>query len=375
MNNIAEKYAKLREELDNKDPLIRYAKLKEELDNKDPVKRYVRIKEEIDSIKEESSQKFEENKKQREEKTLESLEKLFQSLGGKEIEESVEEDGTDELVTQYKKVTPGEKSKSNARKAAEKVIARKGKKFSMDEIVGAISKEEEGKKENLQEQIDDPISTRIEKLEKWIQKIAVSGPGSGEVRLLNLDDVNTSNLANDKILKYQSSSGKFIFVDAVSDSGHTIQNGGSNLTTRTGLNFDGTYLVAADDSGNDQTDITLHSTLQGLASVTATPSELNIVDGATLTTDEINLLDVSTAIGASASTFLRGDGSWQNVTGGGASLAFKTIAVSGQSDVVAETTTDTLTFIASGNTTLTTNAGNDTITIDSSVTTVDGGNF
>ena len=375
MNNIAEKYAKLREELDNKDPLIRYAKLKEELDNKDPVKRYVRIKEEIDSIKEESSQKFEENKKQREEKTLESLEKLFQSLGGKEIEESVEEDGTDELVTQYKKVTPGEKSKSNARKAAEKVIARKGKKFSMDEIVGAISKEEEGKKENLQEQIDDPISTRIEKLEKWIQKIAVSGPGSGEVRLLNLDDVNTTNLANDKILKYQSSSGKFIFVDAVSDSGHTIQNGGSNLTTRTGLNFDGTYLVAADDSGNDQTDITLHSTLQGLASVTATPSELNIVDGATLTTDEINLLDVSTAIGASASTFLRGDGSWQNVTGGGASLAFKTIAVSGQSDVVAETTTDTLTFIASGNTTLTTNAGNDTITIDSSVTTVDGGNF
>ena len=375
MNNIAEKYAKLREELDNKDPLVRYAKLKEELDNKDPVKRYVRIKEEIDSIKEESSQKFEENTQQREEKTLESLEKLFQSLGGKEIEESVEEDGTDELVTQYKKVTPGEKSKSNARKAAEKVIARKGKKFSMDEIVGAISKEEEGKKENLQEQIDDPISTRIEKLEKWIQKIAVSGPGSGEVRLLNLDDVNTSNLANDKILKYQSSSGKFIFVDAVSDSGHTIQNGGSNLTTRTGLNFDGTYLVAADDSGNDQTDITLHSTLQGLASVTATPSELNIVDGATLTTDEINLLDVSTATGASASTFLRGDGSWQNVTGGGASLAFKTIAVSGQSDVVAETTTDTLTFIASGNTTLTTNAGNDTITIDSSVTTVDGGNF
>ncbi len=375
MNDIAEKYAKLREELDNKDPLVRYAKLKEELNNKDPVKRYVRIKEEINSIKKESSHKFEENKQQREEKTLESLEKLFQSLGGNEIVEKAEEDGTDELVTQYKKVTPGEKTKSKARKAAEKVVARKGKKFSIDEIVGAISKEEEGKKENLQEQLDDPISTRIEKLEKWIQKIAVSGPGSGEVRLLNLDDVNTTNLANDKILKYQSSSGKFIFVDAVSDSGHTIQNGGSNLTTRTGLNFDGTYIIAADDSGNDQTDITLHSTLQGLASVTATPSELNIVDGATLTTAEINLLDVSTATGASASTFLRGDGSWQNVTGGGASLAFKTIAVSGQSDVVAETTTDTLTFIASGNTTLTTNAGNDTITIDSSVTTVDGGNF
>ena len=59
MNDIAEKYTQLREELDNKNPLVRYAKLKEELDNKDPVKRYVRIKEEIDSIKKENSQEFE----------------------------------------------------------------------------------------------------------------------------------------------------------------------------------------------------------------------------------------------------------------------------------------------------------------------------
>ena len=49
MNDIAEKYTQLREELDNKDPLIKYAKLKEELDDKDPIKRYARIKEEIDS--------------------------------------------------------------------------------------------------------------------------------------------------------------------------------------------------------------------------------------------------------------------------------------------------------------------------------------
>ena len=32
MNDITEKYAELREELDNKDPLHRYVKLKEELD-------------------------------------------------------------------------------------------------------------------------------------------------------------------------------------------------------------------------------------------------------------------------------------------------------------------------------------------------------
>ena len=112
-----------------------------------------------------------------------------------------------------------------------------------------------------------------------------------------------------------------------------------------------------------------------LDGVTSTASELNINDGATLTTDEINLLDISTAANASTSTFLRGDGSWQSPTGGGASLAFKTFSVSGQSNVVADDTADTLTFIASGDTTITTNAGNDSITIDTTVTTVDGGNF
>ena len=95
----------------------------------------------------------------------------------------------------------------------------------------------------------------------------------------------------------------------------------------------------------------------------------------TSSTAELNILDISTAANASTSTFLRGDGSWQSPTGGGASLAFKTFSVSGQSNVVADDTADTLTLIASGDTTITTNAGNDSITIDTTVTTVDGGNF
>lgn len=43
--------------------------------------------------------------------------------------------------------------------------------------------------------------------------------------------------------------------------------------------------------------------------------------------------------------------------------AFTTIAVSGQSDVVADSTSDTLTLVAGTNVTITTNAGSDTITI------------
>lgn len=46
--------------------------------------------------------------------------------------------------------------------------------------------------------------------------------------------------------------------------------------------------------------------------------------------------------------------------------SFTTIAVSGQSDVVADSPTDTLTLVAGSNITLTTNAGSDTITIAAS---------
>ncbi len=46
-------------------------------------------------------------------------------------------------------------------------------------------------------------------------------------------------------------------------------------------------------------------------------------------------------------------------------LAFKTISVSGQSDIVADTAADTLTIVEGSNITITTNAGTDTLTIAS----------
>lgn len=56
---------------------------------------------------------------------------------------------------------------------------------------------------------------------------------------------------------------------------------------------------------------------------------------------------------------------------------FGTIAVSGQSDVVADSPTDTLTLVAGANVTLTTNAGTDTVTISSSISggTVGDGDY
>lgn len=52
-----------------------------------------------------------------------------------------------------------------------------------------------------------------------------------------------------------------------------------------------------------------------------------------------------------------------NGSGGGSQNAFSTFSVSGQSDVVADSTTDILTFAAGSNVTITTNASTDTITI------------
>ncbi len=48
--------------------------------------------------------------------------------------------------------------------------------------------------------------------------------------------------------------------------------------------------------------------------------------------------------------------------------SFKTISVAGQSDVVADTSTDTLTLVAAGGMTITTNAGSDQITLSSADT-------
>lgn len=89
--------------------------------------------------------------------------------------------------------------------------------------------------------------------------------------------------------------------------GHIIQDEGTPLTARASLNFVGNGVAATDDSGNDATIVTVTQ-----------PS------------------------------------------------VFSTIVVAGQNDVVADSSTDTLTLVAGANVTLTTDDVTDTITINSS---------
>ena len=287
--SIQERYSEVKEELDGKNPFVKYALLREELDNKDPLKRYTRIKEELDYIKEENARKFEENIEKREENTLEAMESLFYSLGGEES--NVEEQP---IIIDEPQEFISEEEVENV----EKVDIREEQPINgFESVIDVISKQE-AKKEKLQEQPNDPVSARIDKLEKHIQKIAFAGPGSGEVRLLNLDDVDTTDLANNKTLKYNSSTGKFIFGTA---GGQTIQNAGSNLTARDNLNFDGTYVIATDDSGNDQSDITLSSALQSWHTK-ARPSGVVIgtTDSQTLTNKALTSPVLNTGVSGTA---------------------------------------------------------------------------
>ena len=80
---------------------------------------------------------------------------------------------------------------------------------------------------------------------------------------------------------------------------------------------------------------------------------------------------------AGGSKFLREDGdgtcSWQAVSGETNEFSFKTISVSGQDNIVADTTTDTLTLAEGLNVTITTTEASDTITIASTNTTYTAG--
>ena len=55
------------------------------------------------------------------------------------------------------------------------------------------------------------LRNKIKQLESKITNIASSGPGSGEVNLLRLDDVDTSDLGNGKFLRYSSANAKIEF--------------------------------------------------------------------------------------------------------------------------------------------------------------------
>ena len=136
--------------------------------------------------------------------------------------------------------------------------------------------------------------------------------------------------------------------------------------------------IAASGGGGSANDTTI--TLQGGASAASstwsdsfttnasTPKTIYVpvMTGASSSADgDMGLVPKPLKNNNDYTKFLRGDGTWQTVSGG-TTDSFKTIAVSGQSSVVADSSTDTLTLVAGTGMTITTNASTDTITFASS---------
>jgi len=125
------------------------------------------------------------------------------------------------------------------------------------------------------------LRNKIKQLENKITNIASSGPGSGEVNLLRLDDVDTSDLGNGKFLRYSAANAKMEFatvsggagaVDSVNGQTGVISLTTSDISEGTNKYFTNARSIAALTAG---TNITLAA--NGLISSTASGGSSNLL--------------------------------------------------------------------------------------------------
>ena len=125
------------------------------------------------------------------------------------------------------------------------------------------------------------LRNKIKQLENKITSIASAGPGSGEVNLLRLDDVDTSNLGNGKFLRYSAANAKMEFatvsggagaVDSVNGQTGVISLTTSDISEGTNKYFTNARSIAALTAG---TNITLAA--NGLISSTASGGSSNLL--------------------------------------------------------------------------------------------------
>ena len=382
-DQILDKYAQLKLELSEKEE-EKKRKIQEELDAKDPLKQYEKIQKELaDSKKkfakeiEESNKKVEEEKKkqveasqkeqtEKEEKALKNLENLFLKLGGnlEEIEEEEktlnEDDTGPELqvveVTEEQKEddveepvgvdeeTVGHEEDVEVVEEREEIAEQEK---TVDAVADAISKQEKDKEKPKETPTSKRIKLLEEKVTKIIKQMSTIG-GGGEVNLNRLDDVDTTGIANDKILKYNATSGKWEMADDGGGSGTDVD-----------LSAVAQNIVPDADGTRD-----LGTSSKKWRDLYVSGSSI-VMGTTTLAVDGTGNLTVTPA-GQSASPV---------VTQAATTNTFATFAVSGQNSVVADQGADTVTLVGTGDTTITTNSGTDTITIDTTVDTIDGGNF
>ena len=86
-----------------------------------------------------------------------------------------------------------------------------GTKYDVDRYLKTASFQQPDP-DTVSKDVDD-IRAKIKFLEQAIGRIAVTGPGSGEVNFRWLDDVNRSSIDKDRYLSYDPDTKKFLFLD------------------------------------------------------------------------------------------------------------------------------------------------------------------
>jgi hypothetical protein len=214
-----------------------------------------------------------------------------------------------------------------------------------------------------------------------------SGAGTGDVLSAG------GGYVDNAIIRYDGTSGTII-----QNSSATISDAG--LLTATNFSGNGSLITAlnATNLGSGTIpDARFPATLPAASGVNLTginasnlgsgtipdarfPATLPAASGINLTalnatnlgSGTVPVARLGTAGTRDATTFLRGDNTWAVVSGGeggAASDSFATISVAGQSNIVADSSADTLTIVAGSNITITTDASTDTITIAASQNT------
>jgi hypothetical protein len=179
-----------------------------------------------------------------------------------------------------------------------------------------------------------------------------TGSGAGDVS--SVGDGYTDNA----IVRYNGTSGTSIQTSTASIS----DAGTLSATAFSGAGTSLTALNASNLGSGTVPDARFPATLPAASGV-----NLTALNASNLGSGTVPVARLGTAGTRDVTTFLRGDNTWSTVSGGGvASDSFATISVAGQSNVVANSATDTLTLVAGTGITITTNAGADSVTITNS---------
>ena len=159
--------------------------------------------------------------KKKEEKLIEQLDSIIDTLEKPKEVKDITEPAVTVGVPEDFDISTLEDSEDN--EAFEVIDIIKPEPIKTPEISDTVAQAIKFIEEtNIKEEVENEDETSVDNLKAEIKqvrdilyKVLAHGPGSGEVNLLKLDDVDEDSAKVDgKFLKYESSSGKFVGADA-----------------------------------------------------------------------------------------------------------------------------------------------------------------